>query len=604
MRYILGISAYYHDSAAALLRDGEIVAAAQEERFTRRKNDERFPHHAIAFCLRQAGLTAADLDAVVFYDKPIVKFARLLETCLVVAPFGFKAFLQGMPSWLNEKLNLRKTIREELPGLGDRCQILFTQHHQAHAASAFYPSPFNEAAILTVDGVGEYATTTIGQGVAQRLEMFKELHFPHSLGLLYSAFTAYCGFRVNSGEYKLMGLAPYGEPKYVQTIYDHLIDLKPDGSFWLNLDYFDFPRGLRMTNERFHRLFGGPPRKPEAPLETRYLDAARSIQTVTEEVMLRLARHAREVTGQRNLCLAGGVALNCVANGTILRQKIFDRLWIQPAAGDAGGALGAAFAVWYSRPEASRPDKDGTDDMRGALLGPEFSDAEIESTLRTYQAIYERLDEETLLERTVELLQQEKVVGWMHGRGEFGPRALGNRSILGDARSPRMQSMLNLKVKFRESFRPFAPVVRRERVSDYFELDVDSPYMLLVAPVKKSLCFPSTESSQGLDRLKEPRSQIPAVTHVDYSARIQTVSGEHNPRLYALLEKFEQATGCGVLVNTSFNVRGEPVVCTPDDAYRCFVNTEMDYLVIGNFILERVAQPHKKLESRHQPARD
>jgi len=604
MRYILGISAYYHDSAAALLRDGEIVAAAQEERFTRRKNDERFPHHAIAFCLRQAGLTAADLDAAVFYDKPIVKFARLLETCLVVAPFGFKAFLQGMPSWLNEKLNLRKTIREELPGLGDRCQILFTQHHQAHAASAFYPSPFNEAAILTVDGVGEYATTTIGQGVAQRLEVFQELHFPHSLGLLYSAFTAYCGFRVNSGEYKLMGLAPYGEPKYVPTIYDHLIDLKPDGSFWLNLEYFDFPRGLRMTNERFHRLFGGPPRKPEEPLETRYLDAARSIQTVTEEVMLRLARHAREVTGQRNLCLAGGVALNCVANGTILRQKIFDRLWIQPAAGDAGGALGAALAVWYSRPEASRPDKVGTDDMRGALLGPEFSDAEIESTLRTYQAIYERLDEETLLERTVELLQQEKVVGWMHGRGEFGPRALGNRSILGDARSPRMQSMLNLKVKFRESFRPFAPVVRRGRVSDYFDLDVESPYMLLVAPVKKSLCFPSTGSSRGLDRLKEARSQIPAVTHVDYSARIQTVSREQNPRLYALLEKFEQATGCGVLVNTSLNVRGEPVVCTPDDAYRCFVNTEMDHLVIGNFILERVAQPHKKLERSFQPSLD
>lgn len=604
MRYILGISAYYHDSAAALLCDGEIVAAAQEERFTRRKNDERFPHHAIAFCLRYAGLMAADLDAVVFYDKPIVKFARLLETCLAVAPFGFKAFLQGMPSWLNEKLNLRKTIREELPGLGDRCQILFTQHHQAHAASAFYPSPFNEAAILTVDGVGEYATTTIGQGVGHRLEIIKELHFPHSLGLLYSAFTAYCGFRVNSGEYKLMGLAPYGEPKYVQTIYDHLIDLKPDGSFWLNMDYFDFPRGLRMTNERFHRLFGGPPRTPEAPLETRHLDAARSIQTVTEEVMLRLARHAREVTGQRNLCLAGGVALNCVANGTILRHKIFDRLWIQPAAGDAGGALGAALAVWHSRAEASRPERDGTDDMRGALLGPEFSEAEIESTLRAYQAVYERLDEQTLLARTVELLQHEKVVGWMHGRGEFGPRALGNRSILGDARSPRMQSMLNLKVKFRESFRPFAPVVRRGRVSDYFELDVESPYMLLVAPVKKSLCFPATESSKGLDRLKEPRSQIPAVTHVDYSARIQTVSGEHNPRLYALLEKFEQATGCGVLVNTSFNVRGEPVVCTPDDAYRCFVNTEMDYLVIGNFILERVAQPHQKLERRYQPALD
>jgi carbamoyltransferase len=604
MRHILGISAYYHDSAAALLRDGVIVAAAQEERFTRRKNDPRFPSHAIGFCLSHAGLKPSDLDVVVFYDKPIVKFARLLETCLMVAPHGFNAFLQGMPSWLNEKLNLRKTIREELPGLSKSCRILFTRHHQSHAASAFYPSPFNEAAILTVDGVGEYATTTIGQGLGHRLEMLRELHFPHSLGLLYSAFTAYCGFRVNSGEYKLMGLAPYGEPKYVQTIYEHLIDLKPDGSFWLNLDYFDFLRGSRMTNTRFNQLLGGPPRTPEAPLTSRHLDVARSIQIVTETVMLRLAQYARGLTGQKNLCLAGGVALNCVANGAILRERIFEQLWIQPAAGDAGGALGAALAVWHARAGASRPSRDGTDDMRGALLGPEFSDAEIEAVLRTYEAVYERLDDAPLITRAVELLTQEKVVGWVQGRGEFGPRALGNRSILGDARSPRMQSMLNLKVKFRESFRPFAPVVRRERISEYFDLDVESPYMLLVAPVRKDLCIPLSESSKGLDRLKEPRSRIPAITHVDHSARIQTVAHELNPRLYALLEKFEQVTGCGVLVNTSFNVRGEPVVCTPDDAYRCFVNTEMDYLIIGNFILERTAQPQRQLVPRFHPSPD
>jgi carbamoyltransferase len=605
MHYILGISAYYHDSAAALLRDGEIIAAAQEERFSRRKNDERFPGHAAAFCLSQGGLTAADLDAVVFYDKPIIKFARLLETSLAVAPLGFTAFVQGMPSWLNEKLNLRKTIHEELPALKDGCEILFTRHHQAHAASAFYPSPFDKAAILTVDGVGEYATTTIGMGDGHQLEVVKELRFPHSLGLLYSAFTAYCGFRVNSGEYKLMGLAPYGKPTYVAAIYEHLLDVKPDGSFWLNLEYFDFLRGRNMTNGRFHGLFGGPPRKPEGPLETRYLDVARSIQTVTEEVMLRLAQHAREVTGQPNLCLAGGVALNCVANGAILRKGIFDRLWIQPAAGDAGGALGAALAVWHSRATGTgRSKANRVDDMRGALLGPEYSEAEIEAALRAHQAVYERLDNDALLVRTVELLQQEKVVGWMQGRGEFGPRALGNRSILADARSLKMQSLLNLKVKFRESFRPFAPVVRRERVADYFELAVESPYMLLTAPVRRSLCFPLAESAQGLDRLKEARSQIPAVTHVDHSARIQTVGPEQNLRLYALLQEFERATGCGVLVNTSFNVRGEPIIGTPDDAYRCFVNTEMDYLVIGNFLLERTAQPQRKPARSFQPSPD
>ena len=570
MRHILGLSAYYHDSAAALLREGEIVAAAQEERFTRRKNDERFPHQAAAFCLRQAGLQPAQLDAVVFYDKPITKFARLLESYLAVAPFGWRTFPRVLPSWLGEKLNLRKTIREELPELREDCAILFTEHHQAHAASAFYPSPFREAAILTVDGVGEWATTTIGQGREHEIEMRQELRFPHSLGLLYSAFTAYCGFRINSGEYKLMGLAPYGEPAYVQAIYDHLIDLKEDGSFQLNLDYFSFLRGLTMTNDRFHSLLGGPPRPAESPLETRHMDVARSIQAVTEEVMLRLARHARAVTGQRKLCLAGGVALNCVANGLILREKIFEELWIQPAAGDAGGALGAALAVWHAQAGAggAEPKSRTNDLMQGALLGPEFSNEEIRTVLDAHQAVYECLDDRALLSRTVDLLQQEKVIGWVQGRMEFGPRALGNRSILGDARSPKMQSVMNLKVKFRESFRPFAPIIRRERVADYFDLEADSPYMLIVAPVLEALRLPVSKTARGLERLKQLRSTIPAVTHVDFSARLQTVARDQNPRLYDLLEQFERATGCAVLVNTSFNVRGEPIVCTPDDAYR------------------------------------
>ena len=606
MRHILGLSAYYHDSAAALLREGEIVAAAQEERFTRRKNDERFPHQAAAFCLRQAGLQPAQLDAVVFYDKPITKFARLLESYLAVAPFGWRTFPRVLPSWLGEKLNLRKTIRDELPELREDCAILFTEHHHAHAASAFYPSPFREAAILTVDGVGEWATTTIGQGREHEIEMRQELRFPHSLGLLYSAFTAYCGFRINSGEYKLMGLAPYGEPAYVEAIYDHLIDLKEDGSFQLNLDYFSFLRGLTMTNDRFHSLLGGPPRPAESPLETRHMDVARSIQAVTEEVMLRLARHARAVTGQRKLCLAGGVALNCVANGLILREKIFEELWIQPAAGDAGGALGAALAVWHAQAGAggAEPKSRTNDLMQGALLGPEFSNEEIRTVLDAHQAVYECLDDRALLSRTVDLLQQEKVIGWVQGRMEFGPRALGNRSILGDARSPKMQSVMNLKVKFRESFRPFAPIIRRERVGDYFDLDVDSPYMLIVAPVLEALRLPVSKTARGLERLKQLRSTIPAVTHVDFSARIQTVARDQNPRLYDLLEQFERATGCAVLVNTSFNVRGEPIVCTPDDAYRCFINTEMDYLAIGNFVLERTAQPHKTLARTFAPLSD
>jgi carbamoyltransferase len=609
VRHILGISAYYHDAAAALVREGDVLAAAQEERFSRQKNDERFPRQAIEFCLRHAGLAPAQLEAVVFYDKPITKFARLLESYLAVAPFGLATFPRVLPAWLSEKLNLRQTIRHELPGLSEDCRILFTEHHQAHAASAFFPSPFHQAAIVTVDGVGEWATTTIGQGRGNRVQILKELWFPHSLGLLYSAFTAYCGFRINSGEYKLMGLAPYGEPKYVQAIREQLIDLKPDGSFWLNLEYFNFLRGSTMTNDKFHRLFGGPPRKPESPVEPRFADVASSIQAVTEQIMLRLARHAREVTGQKHLCLAGGVALNCVANGWLLREKIFEQLWVQPAAGDAGGAVGAALAVWHAQQpdtasewpaqsEAAGRDSNVMvegDGMHNALLGPEYSEAQIEAVLRGHNAVYQRLDDRALLDRTVELLLAEKVIGWVQGRMEFGPRALGNRSIIGDARSPQMQSIMNLKVKFRESFRPFAPVVLRERLTDYFDLDVDSPYMLLVAPVKDSLRRPLPEGVKGLDLLKHARSTLPAITHVDFSARIQTVSPEQNPRFYALLKRFDQATGCGVLVNTSFNVRGEPIICTPDDAYRCLVNTEMDYLVIGNFILERAAQPHRRL---------
>jgi len=643
-RNILGISAYYHDAAAALVVGGKIIAAAQEERFTRKKNDSDFPRHAAGFCLRHAQLVPPQLDAVVFYDKPVLKFARLLETYLAVAPGGWRTFPTVLSNWLGEKLDLRKAIRAELPGLRPDCEIFFTGHHQSHAASAFYPSPFDEAAILTIDGVGEWATTTIGHGRGREIKMLKELHFPHSLGLVYSSFTDYCGFRINSGEYKLMGLAPYGEPKYADVIRRELLDIKPDGSFWLNLDYFNFLSGTTMTNQKFHQLFGGPPRGPEEKIAQRHMDVARSIQLVTEEIMVLLARHAREVTGLKNLCLAGGVALNCVANGILLREKIFDRLWIQPAAGDAGGALGAALAAWYGgedagnsfrnaeRPltpslspvggEGGAPPGEGvapvgtahgrtnpraavaSDSMQSSLLGPGFTDDEIETVLRSHNAVFKKLDRDALLDFTVELLTAEKVIGWFQGRMEFGPRALGNRSILGDARSARMQSVMNLKVKFRESFRPFAPIVRRERVADYFELEVESPYMLLVAPVKKELCREVAPEIKGLDRLKEIRSTLPAITHVDYSARIQTVEREGNPLLYDLLLRFEQVTGCGVLVNTSFNVRGEPIVCTPDDAYRCFMNTEMDYLILGSFVIERTAQPRQKIGRRILPQAD
>jgi carbamoyltransferase len=608
-RHVLGISAYYHDAAAALVRQGEIAAAAQEERFTRKKNDPDFPRQAIEFCLRQSGLSPAQLDVVVFYDKPVLKFTRLLESYLAVAPAGWRTFPSVLSNWLGEKLDLRKVIRQELPGLRPDCPVLFTAHHQAHAASAFYPSPFNEAAIVTIDGVGEWATTTLGVGSGKEIKLLRELRFPHSLGLLYSAFTDYCGFRINSGEYKLMGLAPYGEPRYVKIIRDELLDLKPDGSFWLNLEYFDFLGGTTMTNRRFHGLFGGPPRKAHERIESRHTDVARSIQAVTEDVMLALARQARALTGQRNLCLAGGVALNCVANGRILREKLFERLWIQPAASDAGGALGAALAGWHWQPGdppgANPPVKNGESDaMHGALLGPEYSQEEIERVLDAHGAKYQKLEREQMLVLTVDLLKAQKVVGWFQGRMEFGPRALGNRSILGDARSPRMQSVMNLKVKFRESFRPFAPVVRRERVSDYFEMDGDSPYMLLVAPLREELRQPLPSDLKGLDLLKAQRSSLPAITHVDYSARIQTLERADNPLLYDLLLGFEGATGCGVLVNTSFNVRGEPIVCTPDDAFRCFVNTQMDYLVMGNCVLERGAQPPQPAQRRVAPQAD
>lgn len=602
MSAFLGISAHYHDSAAALVRDGVVVAAAQEERFTRRKNDDSFPTQAVAYCLREAGLGLDGLAGVVFYEKPIPKFARFLETTLAVAPRGLGTFLRFAPSWLAEKINLRGTLREDLPGLPESVPVLFAEHHQSHAASAFFPSPFEEASILTVDGVGEYATTTLGRGEGHRIEMVEELRFPHSLGLLYSAFTAYCGFRVNSGEYKLMGLAPYGSPVMAEVIRRELIDVRDDGSFRLNLDYFDFLRGFRMTNERFHRLFGGPPRDPEQRLERRHADLARSIQSVTEDVMLGLVRRLHGRTGGSRLCMAGGVALNCVANGRILREGPFRELWVQPAAGDAGGALGAALAAWHARAlvEGAPSVRRVPDGMNGALLGPEFDDAAVESALRQHGAVYERLESDDAVDgRVVEWLAAGEVVGWFQGRMEFGPRALGSRSILGDPRSARMQSRMNLQVKFRESFRPFAPAVLAERAGECFELRGESPYMLVVAPVRESLRLPEATgaapgSSGGddlVERVNRVRSTLPAITHVDWSARVQTVSRAHHPRFHALLERWHAATGCPVLVNTSFNVRGEPVVCTPDDAYRCFVNSAMDRLVLGRFVLDRQRQP-------------
>lgn len=587
---ILGLSAYYHDSAAALIQDGEIVAAAQEERFTRKKHDAGYPTHAVAYCLEQAGLSASDLDHVVFYDKPLQTFDRLLETYLDYAPVGLRSFLHAMPTWLKEKLWTRERIEKEL---GIESPVLFTEHHESHAASAFYPSPFESAAILTVDGVGEWATSSYGRGEGNRVSLIAEMRFPHSIGLLYSAFTYYTGFRVNSGEYKVMGLAPYGEPKYVDTILDELIDLCPDGSLRLNMRYFNFCQGLTMTNGRFDELFGGSRRDPESELTQREMDLARSIQDVTEEAMLRMARHVHRETGEKNLCMAGGVALNCVGNGRILREGPFENVWIQPAAGDAGGAVGAALSVWHQYLGNERKVPSTADGMSGSYLGPEFSDAEIAATLDEEGAVYRKLTREETVAMTAAALADSKVVGWFQGRMEFGPRALGGRSILGDPRSAEMQSVMNLKIKFRESFRPFAPSVMREHVGDYFDLEADSPYMTLVAPVTEELRTPMTDEQQqlfGIEKLNVRRSSLPAITHVDYSARIQTVSPDVNEIYYDLIAEFRRLTGCAALVNTSFNIRGEPIVCTPQDAFRCFMRTEMDVLVCGNFYLEKMAQ--------------
>jgi len=592
--YVLGLSAFYHDSAACLLRDGEIIAAASEERFTRKKGDPAFPQRAVAYCLEEAGITVDRLGKVGFYDKPLLKFDRILETYLGIAPLGVKSFLMAGPLWIKDKLYMDRQIRE---ALGYDGPMLYAEHHESHAASAFFPSPFEEAAILTMDGVGEWATATIGSGRGNDIEILRELQWPDSLGLLYSAFTYYTGFKVNSGEYKVMGLAPYGEPKYVDLILRELVDLREDGSFTLNQVYFDYLGGLTMTNGAFDRLFGGPPRQPETKLTQKEMDLARSVQGVTEEIMLRMARTAHRATGHPNLCLAGGVALNCVGNGRLLREGPFERLWIQPAAGDAGGALGVAQLIWHRHSGRPRVVTAGRDSMKGAYLGPEYPPDAIERVLQAQGAAYTRLPPEELRQRVARLLAEEKVVGWFNGRMEFGPRALGARSILGDPRSPRMQAQMNLKIKFREGFRPFAPSVLRERVSDYFELDCDSPYMLLVAPVRKERQIPiSSEAQQlwGIDRLNLPRSDIPAVTHIDYSARVQTVSRETNPDYYELIQEFEALTGCPVLVNTSFNVRGEPIVCTPEDAYRCFMRTHIDFLVLGPFLLEKRAQPARE----------
>ncbi|EGK85669.1 hypothetical protein D0A34_20770 [Microcoleus vaginatus PCC 9802] len=640
---ILGISAYYHDSAAALIRDGEIIAAAQEERFSRKKHDARFPKNAIAYCLKEAKIDLRELDRIVFYDKPLVKFERLLETYLAYAPQGFRSFLTAMPIWLKEKLYLKTMLKRELAEMAN-CKtnklpsLLFTEHHQSHAASAFFPSPFQKAAVLCLDGVGEWATTSVWLGDGNELTPQWEIDFPHSLGLLYSAFTYYTGFKVNSGEYKLMGLAPYGEPKYVDKILNYLIDLKDDGTFRLNMDYFNYTVGLTMTNKKFDELFEGPPRQAEGKLTQREMDIAASIQVVTEEVVLRLCRTVKKELNVDYLCLAGGVALNCVANGRLLREGIFKDIWIQPAAGDAGGALGAALAIWYQYCEQPRTVSANStansteslktelvttnaaveersevltanqavatlaksvahltchDQMRGSYLGPRFTDAEILEYLDAVKASYHRLDDAELMPQLAEILEQGNVVGWFQGRMEFGPRALGGRSIIGDPRSAKMQSVMNLKIKYRESFRPFAPSILAERVADYFEIDHSSPYMLLVAPVKASLRIPMTAEQEqlfGIEKLNIPRSEIPAVTHVDYSARIQTVHKETNPRYYDLISHFEKRSGCSIVVNTSFNVRGEPIVCTPEDAYRCFMRTEMDYLVLENYLLPKSEQ--------------
>ena len=610
---ILGISAYYHDSAACLVEDGRILAAAQEERFTRKKHDADFPSRAVEYCLREAGIGARDLDLVGFYEKPLVKFTRLIETYIACAPRGLQSYLMALPLWLGDKLWMADDIKTRLEGYEG--EVLFGEHHESHAASAFYPSPFEQAAIVTMDGVGEWATSSIGAGRGNEIELLRELRFPHSLGLLYSAFTYFAGFKVNSGEYKVMGLAPYGQPKYVKLIKDHLVEIRDDGSVWMNMEYFTYPHGLTMTGRAFERLMGGPPRQPESKLTDREMDLARSIQDVTEEAMLKMTAFAHRETGLRDLCLAGGVALNCVGNGRILREGPFEQIWIQPAAGDAGGALGVALALWHRylhKPRVSpeqagtweRPRRSGgaakagasvryADGMRGSYLGPGFSEDEIARFLGVNGYNARRVAPSALADQVAALLAQEKVVGLLLGRMEFGPRALGGRSIIGDARSPKMQAVMNLKIKFRESFRPFAPAVLRERVGEWFDLDADSPYMLLVADVRPDRRLPvppEADALWGIEKLNVPRSTIPAVTHVDYSARIQTVRRETNPAYYDIIEAFYRRTGCPVVVNTSFNVRGEPIVCTPEDAYRCFMRTDMDALVLENFILEKAEQ--------------
>jgi carbamoyltransferase len=593
MTAILGISAFYHDSAAALVVDGAIVAAAQEERFTRKKHDADFPVNAIQFCLKQGGIRVEELDHVAFYDKPLLKFERLLETYLSYGPVGYKSFVKAMPVWLKQKLYIPRELNR---GLGHRYRkrYVFTEHHESHAASAFFPSPFEEAAVMTLDGVGEWATASFGYGKGNKLELTHELHFPHSLGLLYSAFTYYCGFRVNSGEYKLMGLAPYGEPVYADAIREELIDIREDGSFRLNQDYFGYLDGLTMTNDEFAKLFGGPARKPESQITKREMDLARSVQVVTEEVVLKMARHAAKLTGEKHLCLAGGVALNCVANGRILREGPFEDIWIQPAAGDAGGALGAALFVWHQVLGHEREADGRYDRMSGAYLGPVFPDDEIAAWLDARGFPYRRLPPEEAPREIARLIAEQNVVGLVQGRMEFGPRALGSRSIVGDARSPKMQSVLNLKIKYRESFRPFAPSCLEERIGDYFEIDRPSPYMLLVAPVREGRRTPPVGDEGTLsviERVNRPRSDVPAITHVDFSARIQSVSRRDHPRYWEIIKAFEGLTDYGIIINTSFNVRGEPIVCTPEDAYRCFMRTEMDYLVMGDLVLAKTDQP-------------
>lgn len=588
--YILGISAYYHDSAAALIKDGDIIAAAQEERFTRKKHDHNFPINAIKFCLKHENISSKDIDCVVFYDKPFIKFERILETYLAYAPIGIRSFLKAVPLWIKKKLWIKDLISKELKYEG---KILFPEHHESHAASAFFPSPFNEAAILTMDGVGEWATATIGRGSGSRITLKKEIRFPHSLGLLYSAFTYYTGFRVNSGEYKMMGLAPYGRPLYKDIILKEMIDLKEDGSFKLNMKYFNYCAGLTMTNRRFHKLLGGPPRKRETKIAQRDMDISRSIQDVTEEIVLRMARYAHRITGLDNLALAGGVALNCVGNGRILRESPFKNIWIQPAAGDAGGALGAALFVWYQYLGNKRAADETKDFQKGSYLGPEFKDEEVFKFLKKNNVPYEEADEDEITSRVADLIADGKVIGWFQGRMEFGPRALGGRSIIGDARSPKMQEVMNLKIKFRESFRPFAPSVLREKAREYFEMAAESPYMLLVAPVKKEKrkeAAAREEGLFGLAKLNVLRSDVPAVTHVDYSARVQTVDRARNPLFYKVIKTFDEKYGCPVIINTSFNVRGEPIVATPEDAYRCFMRTNMDYLVMGRAIIEKKHQ--------------